>query len=206
MTPSDVKRAWFLIEPFGGYEGIGHTFLSFEFEDGITLVFSVQARQERGEAYSAFRGLLNMYELAYQWGTERDFIARRLLYLDHELRMYPLEIDAADTERLLRSLLEETDALAAEPRFYNTLTANCTNMLAHIVNKHYPGKLPYDLAWNLTGYADLYLMDEGLISMEGSKEEARARASLTPHKAMIEALAEAGPSEFSATSRELLQQ
>lgn len=204
VDPRTVTRAWFLIEPFGAFDGVAHTFLSFEFADGSTLAFSVQARQERGETYAAERGLVNAYELAYQWGTERDFIARRAVFLNHDLHLYPLTIAPDDAERLLISLAEETNELAERPRFYNTLTANCTNMLAKMVNEHYPGRLPYDLSWNLTGYADFYLMDQGLIEVTGSKEATRAAANLAPHREALKEAATEDPEIFSARVRALL--
>lgn len=204
VDPSAVKRVWFIIEPFGSFEGIGHTFLSFEFTDGTALSFSVQARQEIGESYAASRGLFNTYELAYQWGTERDFIARRAVFLQHELRMYEVTLTPDDGERLLRSVLEETNALAEKPRFYNTLTANCTNMLAKIVNKHYPDRLPYDFSWNLTGYSDRYLMQQGLIEMTGTMEETQATYNLTPHRERIRELATDSAPLFSAGIRALI--
>lgn len=204
VDPRTITRAWFVIEPFGGMEGVGHTFLSFEFTDGTALSFSIQARQEASEDYSAFKGLANAYELAYQWGTERDFFARRLLFLEHDLRMYPLAITSEDAGRLFMSVLEETNEVAKQPRFYNTLTANCTNMLAKIVNEHYPNRLPYDLSWNLTGYSDLYLMDEGLIELHETLEQTRATGDLTPHREQIHALATRPANEFSEGVRALL--
>lgn len=180
VDPSDVVRVWFLLEPFSALEAIGHTFLSFEFEDGTFLSFSVEARRETHETYSALKGQFRAYELSYQWGTERDLITRRLIYLDHPLRLYPLALEKDAARALFVSLLEETTILANEPRFYNTLLANCTNVLATLVNKYYPNTLPYDISWNLTGYADRYLMREGLISVQGTYEETIHAHDLTP--------------------------
>jgi hypothetical protein len=204
VAPSEITGAWFIVEPFGGIEGIGHTFLSFEFRDGTFLSFSIQARQESTEEYSAIMGAFNSYELAYQWGTERDFIARRLLFLQHDIRLYKLAISPEDAQRLFMALALETNELAAKPRFYNTLTANCTNMLAKSVNKHYKDRLPYDISWNLTGYSDLYLMDQGLIERTESNEATRAAADLTPFRDSISKIATSSPEEFSATIRTLL--
>lgn len=199
-----VVRAWFLIEPFSDWKAVGHTFLSFEFEDGTVLSFSVEARRESDETYSAFRGLFRTYELSYQWGMERDFVARRLIYLNHPLRLYRLELEPEAAQALFRSLAEETTALAGSPRFYNTLTANCTNMLARIVNEHYPRTLPYDLSWNLTGYADLYLMKQGLIKASGTYEKTRVAADLTAHRDAVRRIAFESPKDFSMELRNLL--
>lgn len=204
VDPRTITSAWFIVEPFGGIEGVGHTFLSFEFENGTFLSFSIQARQEMGEDYSAIKGAANSYELAYQWGTERDFIARRLLYLQHDIRVYQLEISPEDSQRLFHAVIEETNDVATTPRFYNTLTANCTNLLAKSVNKHYPDRLPYDISWNLTGYSDLYLIQQGLIKSFGSPEATRAAADLTPHRESVTDIATTPPKEFSASIRAFL--
>jgi len=206
VDSTKITRTWFLIEPFSAIEAIGHTFLSFEFEDGTVLSFSVEAKREQGEEYSALKGQFREYELSYQWGTERDFVTRRLIYLDHPLRLYPLTLSQEDSQALFRSLAEETTALAEHPRFYNTLTANCTNVLAKIVNTHYPGTLPYDISWNLTGYADRYLMKEGLIEMSGSQEHTQSLRDLTPHKETVRALSLTPAEAFSASIRTLLSE
>lgn len=182
VDPDTVVRTWFLLEPFADIEAIGHTFLSFELADGRFLSFSVEALREEGEEYSALKGLFREYELSYQWGTERDFVTRRLFYLDHPLRLYPLALTEEESAALMRSLIAETNDLKDTPRFYDTLTANCTNVLAKIVNRHFPGTLPYDLSWNLTGLSDGYLMREGLILSTDSEEATREAHDLTKHK------------------------
>ena len=201
IDPSQITRAWFLIEPFSSWEAVGHTFLSFELADGRVYSFSVEARREAHETYSAVRGAFNEYELSYQWGTERDFVTRRLIYLNHPLRLYPLALSPEESQALFRSLVAETNELAQKPRFYHTLTSNCTNVLAAIVNRHYPGTLPIDTSWYLTGYADRYLMDEGLIERTGTTEETMARHDLTPRRAELAAHATSSPSAFSARVR-----
>jgi hypothetical protein len=198
VDPKTIKRVWFLTEPFSGWKAIGHTFLSFEFEDGTTLSFSIEARRDSAEGYAAIDGMFNEYELAYMWGTERDFTTRRLLFLDHPLRRFPLDVTPEMAETLFRSFVHETNELAKQPRFYNTLTENCTNTLAEIVNEMKPGTLPYNIAWNLPGYADLYLMDEGFIpKVNDSEERTRNTYDLTPRKAEIFSIATSSPKNFS---------
>ena len=203
IDPSDIVRVWFLIEPFSDWEAVGHTFLSFELNDGRVYSFSVEAKRESHETYSAIKGLFREYELSYQWGTERDFVTRRLIYLNHPLRLYPLELEPAAAQALFRSLVEETNTLAAEPRFYNTLAANCTNVLSTIVNRHYPGTLPLHYSWYLTGYADQYLMKEGLIRMQGTAEGTMAAHDLTQYREQIYSFSTTPQQSFSAAIRSL---
>ncbi len=199
IDPTTIKRVWFVTEPFSSWTAVGHTFLSFEFSDGTVLSFSIEARREVGEKYSALRGLFNTYELAYQWGTERDFVTRRLLYLNHPVRRYPLTLDHDMAEGLFRGAVERTNALAEKPRFYNTFTENCTNALAYIVNGIAPHTLPYDLSWQLTGYADLYLMKQGFIELtDNSQDATRDAHDLTKWKTEIQAATTMQAKEFSA--------
>lgn len=204
INPDDIVRTWFIIEPFADWKAVGHTLLSFELTNGEVISFSVEARREQGEEYTATKGLVHEYELSYQWGTERDFVTRRLIYLNHPLRLYPMELSKEDSRALFLSLTEETNILAEHPRFYNTLTANCTNILAKIVNKHYPGTLPYDPSWNFTGYADLYLFKEGLIAQTGTPEETQVGADLTPHRDEVVSFSTSPHATFSTKLRALV--
>lgn len=173
VNPEEITRVWFVLEPFGGLPLAGHTFLTFEFEDGEAYSFSVEARKEVGEEYSAFWGLFRKYELAYSWGTEQDFMDRRVEYLGHEVYRYPLVLNENEMKVLFVGLARETQRLAETPRFYNTLNANCTNMLAKMVNRIDPGRIPYDISWNLPGYSDRFLLRIGRIDFEGTYREAR---------------------------------
>ena len=177
---------------------------TFEFVDGNNLSFSIEARKEEGEAYSALKGLFREYELAYTWGTERDFLTRRLLYLGNDVRMYPLELEADVVQKLFVNFVQETQSVTEKPRFYNTLTQNCTNALAHGVNELFPNSLNYDVSWNFPGSSDIFLMEEGLIATVGSPEDTREANDLTLFKKDIAELNTISHSKFSAMIREML--
>lgn len=206
VNPSNIKQVWFIVAPFK-WKAIGHTFLSFEFTDGRTLAFSIEARREDGEAYGALPGAFRAYELSYLWGTERDFITRRLVYQNQPLRMYPLLLPEGGGEMLFRALAEETNELAVDPRFYNTFTANCTNLLATLVNERYPGTLPSHYSWILTGYSDTYLMREEFIEViDTSETRTQERHDLTPHRESIGYAATLDPVAFSDVVRLILEE
>src|SRR3989344_8841995 len=204
INPKDIVRAWFVLEPFSQWKAVGHTFLTVELADGSGYSFSVEARREKGEKYSAFLGLFRKCELAYTWGTERDFITRRLLYLKHPVRMYPLSIDAEGAQTLFTALIEKTNDVAEHPRFYNTLTANCTSVLADIANDITPGTIPYDISWNLPGSSDQFLARIGLIKVDGSLKDVEQQYDLTKERAQILDMATSSYSQFGTTLRSFL--
>lgn len=158
-----LEKVWFVVEPFGKWDGIAHTFFIFDFTNQDPISFSIEARREIGEEYSPILGMLNQYELGYFWGQETDFLIRRATYLDHDLYMYPLQISNQSAKKLLITLAHETNKINQKPKYYNTLTSNCTNTLANIVNQIEPGIVPWHPARLLTGYADDYLYSLGLI-------------------------------------------
>lgn len=167
-NPANLTQVWFIVEPFGKWNGIAHTYLTFDFDNMPPLSFSIAARLETGESYSPIKGLFKQYELAYVWGYETDLLVRRAVYLDHQVYMYPLDIPESWQKQLFITLVEETERLHQQPRFYNTLTTNCTNTLAQIVNQLRPGTLPWNPARLLTGYADEYLYNLGYLPNETS--------------------------------------
>jgi hypothetical protein len=168
---SKITRAYFLINPFGKWEGVGHTFFLFEFEDKKTVSISVEARREEGEGYSAVRGLFNTYEQWYSWGSAADLFSRRAIYHNEDLYMYPLLISKETAQGLFIDLAKQTESLETQAQFYNTILSNCTNVLADSANRVNKGSIPWTLARVFTGYADNKLYDLKLIPHEKSFEE-----------------------------------
>jgi hypothetical protein len=205
IDPDDIIKVWFIIAPFtlGGL--IAHTFLTFERADGLAYSFSIEVRRKGEEAYSLLRGLRHPYDLIYLWGTERDFLARRVLFLqDGPTCMYPLALTAADRKQLFLAAVRETEMNARQPRSYHTAKANCTNRLASIADIAMPGSIPPHPAGVLTGLADKLLLTLGHIRHDGSFASARQRSDLLPKRAAILPLAALSPQTFSIAIRRLM--
>lgn len=195
-----ITGMWFVFEPFPDFSLAGHTYLTFDFQDAPPLSFSVEARLEERESYSAVTGVLREYELAYTWGTERDFLNRRALLLGSDIYMVPLNVSATHAQALFLQLTERTNNLAKNPRFYNTLTANCTNILAKEVNEVSPHHIPYGLAWNFPGRSLEFLRAHDLIP----KHENYRDYNLAHHTEVLTAFATSTPEVFGHKIRELL--
>lgn len=171
FDPKKIKTVYFLLNPFGKWEGVGHTFFLFEFEDGKTVSISVEARREKGEDYGAIRGLFNNYEQWYTWGSAADLFSRRAVYHNEDLYMYPLLISQETGQGLFIDLAKQTSQIATHPRFYNTVFSNCTNVLADSANRVHKGSIPWTFARIFTGYSDNKLYELGLISQDESFDE-----------------------------------
>jgi hypothetical protein len=153
----DLRNVWFVLEPQPGGAYAAHTLVLFEFAGDRLIGLTVEARREAGEEYDPALGLLNKYELAYVWSTAKELLNRRAVYLAKDVYVYPLQLSAEQEQDFLRAVLQETRELSAAPRFYNTLTSNCTNELAKTAG------LDWHYSWVLTGYSPERLFTLGLI-------------------------------------------
>lgn len=207
IDSKDIVRAWFYLEPFPAWDQVGHTFVSFELSDGTAYAFSIEAKIEEGDKYSALRGMFNEYELALQWGYERDFVSRRVLKLETNLYRYPLQLTAQEAQALFVALAIETEQVATQPRFYNTLIENCTNIFAQVVNNWVPNTLTPDIAWYLTGRSDAYLIKQNYIeSGDQSLDQLRQKHNLANYKSEILMAATSSPAEFTGQLKSLINQ
>jgi hypothetical protein len=159
----EIQKVYFVINPFGEWQGIGHTFFVFTFTNGSSVSVSVEARREADESYSAIKGLLNNYELWYGWGSAADFLSRRAVFYGEELNMYPLDISTTTAQGLFLDLARTTEKLETKADFYNTLLSNCAEVLVRAANRVNKDAIPWTFAQIFPGYADDKLYELGLI-------------------------------------------
>jgi len=201
---ADIQSVWFGLSRFGEWDAVGHSYLSFELTDGSAYTLSIEARREEGEGYGAFSGLFNQFELWYGWGTERDFLGVSMFLLDRPLEYYQLDLTPAEAQAVFVAVALETSRIADQPRFYNTLTANCTNLLAKAINDSYPDRIPYGIAWNLPGKSVPFLHKHRLIDQTISIETHTKRATVDNDDPRLQESIETEPRAFSVALREQL--
>lgn len=156
---SKITQTYLLFNPFGKWEGVGHFWFVFEFENSQTVSISVEARREEGEGYSAVRGLFNVYELWYSIGSAQDHVTRRTVYNSEDVYLYPLLISKESSRSLFMEMVEAAQKIETQAQFYNTVSSNCTNILAGAANRVKKGSIPFHKSRLFTGYADNQLYD-----------------------------------------------
>ncbi|MEC5163598.1 hypothetical protein RCH08_004784 [Janthinobacterium sp. CG_S6] len=141
---------------------IAHTLVSFGFDDGRYLTFSIEIRKERGESFSAVEGFFKRYEMVLVAADEGDILRVRTNVRDEDMYLYRLTMPAAAKRALFLAYLGEGDRLKRAPRFYNTLTANCTTIVFEMA-RHINPALSLDWRLLASGYLDRYLYDIGAL-------------------------------------------
>jgi len=142
----DLVSVDFVVEPFSGYVGAAHTFLTFGFKDYSHVAISVEIHKEKGESFSAVKGLLRQYELTYVIADEKDVIKLRTNYRHDQVFLYPIKTTQEKIQNLFVDMLNRANKLKTYPEFYNTLTNTCTTNIVRHINKLTENKVfPYSL-------------------------------------------------------------
>ena len=139
-----------------GMDAIAHVLVSFGFDDDQFVTFSVEIRKKKGQTFSEVAGFFKQYELSILATDERDAIGVRPNVRGEDTFLYRIDMPADIRRQLFLSYIEQANQLIDEPRFYNTVTANCTTLVFGMM-QHISGGLPLDARLLLTGYLPSYI-------------------------------------------------
>jgi hypothetical protein len=158
---------------------IAHLFVSFGFGDDH-LASSIEVRKTRSKEYSTVAGFFRQFELVYVAGDERDVIRLRTNYRKspvEEVYMFRAVSPIENGRRVFLDYIRDMNLIKDHPRFYNTLTTNCTTMILARTTVN-PGHLP--LSWKvlLSGYTAEYAYDNGRLDRSLPFEELKRRGHL----------------------------
>jgi hypothetical protein len=151
---------------------IAHTLISFGFDDGDHVVFSVEVRRERTEAFSEIGGFFKEFELSVIAADERDIVRLRTNVRGERTYLYRLRIAPPAMRSLFLAYVDEANSLVNQPRFYHTLTGNCT-ILVYEMLRRIIGPLPLSYRLWLSGYMPEYVHSVGGLDMRYPLEELR---------------------------------
>lgn len=158
---------------------IAHLFVTFGF-GADHLAISVEARKDRTRPYATVPGFFRQYELVYVVADERDVIRVRTNYRKsppEDVYLFRVIGPIENGRRVFLEYMLDINELREHPRFYNTLTTNCTTMiLAHTaVNT---GHIPYSWKILLSGYTPEYAYDRGRLDRSLPFEELKQRSHI----------------------------
>jgi hypothetical protein len=174
---------------------VGHTFLSFVFDDVPPLSISIETRPEVGESFAPVASLFKQFELIYVVGDERDLVGVRANHRRETVYLYRLNTPVDNARQLLLIYLARINELADRPEFYHLLTNSCTvNIIRYANASGRAGQ--FDIRHLLNGLIDSYLYHSGRVNTTLPFDELRRRS-------LINAAAQAadGAPEFSQRIR-----
>ena len=170
-----------MILSYWGSKAVAHMLVSFGFDDADGpryVAFSVEIRRETNESFSEIGGFFKKFEPSVIAADERDVVRVRTNIRREDDYLYRVQISAADMRALFLAYVAEANSLVATPRFYNTVTTNCTTLVYRMMEK-IVGHLPLSYRLLLTGYLPGYVYDAGALNRAFSLDELRARGRIT---------------------------
>jgi hypothetical protein len=167
-----------LIVSYWTIRAIAHVLISFGFADGDQVVFSVEIRREKDEEFSAIGGFFKEFELSVLAADERDVIRLRTNVRGEDDYLYHLRIPVAAMRSLFLAYVEQANRLVRTPRFYNTVTVNCTTLVHQMMN-HIVGNLPLDYRLVFSGFLPGYVYQVGGLDPRYTLTELRSIGRIT---------------------------
>jgi len=156
---------------------IGHTFLSFNFDNAPPISISIETRPEVGEGFQPIASLFKQFELIYVVGDERDLVRVRTNYRNEDVFLYRLRTSPEVARRLFLVYLDRINELADQPEFYHLFSNSCTINIVRYANlAGRVGRL--DIRHILNGWSDRYLYDAGALDTSLPFEELRRRSHI----------------------------
>jgi uncharacterized protein DUF4105 len=141
---------------------MAHVMMSFGFENGDYVTWSVEVRREKTGEFSPIADAFKSHTLIYLATTERDSVRLRANVRGEDVRLYRLSTPPEGARALLLEYALQSTELAAEPKWYNSITANCATVVFKIVRAA-GGTFPLDWRLVVNGFLPGYLYDHRVV-------------------------------------------
>jgi Domain of unknown function (DUF4105) len=141
---------------------IAHVLVSFGFDDGDHVAFSVEIRREKTESFSSIGGFFKEFELSVIACDERDVVRLRTNVRGEDDYLYRVRMPVLHMRALFLAYVAEANELSHKARFYNTISGNCTTLVYQMMRR-IAGRLPLDLRLLLSGYLPGYVYRVGAL-------------------------------------------
>ena len=171
----------FAVSHWDGMEFVAHTMLSFGFEDGKHLALSVETRLPEGVEQGSVPGLYKQFNVIYILADEEDLFALRTNYRKEDMYLYRINIDRENLKKAFLGFAEKINSLHERPRYYHTVTANCTTELVDTF-KNYLGVRRWQWTPVFNGMCDQNAYDRGeLLHLPGESFRELKKRSFLGH-------------------------
>jgi len=156
---------------------VGHTFVSFIFDNAPPVSISIETRPEVGESFDPLASLFKQFELIYVVGDERDVVGSRTTHRNEEVYLYRVQSPPDAVRRLFLIYLERINELHDRAEFYHLLSNSCTINIVRYANA--AGRVGrFELRHLLNGLIDGYLYATGRLDPNYTLEELRRRGHI----------------------------
>jgi len=175
----DKLRTTDLYLVYWGSPHMAHTMVSFGFEGGDYVCFSIECRKEKGEGYSAVKGLFRQFELMYVVADERDVVRLRTNHRQGEdAYLFRAQMTPEQGRTFFLAYLRRVNQLHERPEWYNAITDNCTTGIR--AQRAAQDRAPWNWRMLVNGHLDELLYERGTIATNLPLAELKQRCLVNP--------------------------
>ena len=156
---------------------MAHVIMSFGFEGGDQLAWSIEVRRRKGGEFSPLADLFNSDPLVIVAADERDVVGVRSNIRGEDVQLYRLRTPPSKALPLLLEYVEDSNSLATTPQFYNSITTNCTTTIVRMM-RAVGDHVPRDWRLIVNGYLPDYAYDRGALDNNLPLTQLRALAHI----------------------------
>ncbi len=156
---------------------MAHFILSFGFEGGDQLAWSVEVRRKVGGSFSPIADLFKTNPLVIVAADERDVVGVRSNVRWEDVQIYRLRASPQAARTLLMEYVTDANNLAQTPEFYNSLTTNCTTTVVKMM-RAVGGRIPFDWRLIVNGYLPDYAYEHKAVDTSVPLAELREKAHI----------------------------
>jgi len=171
LTGLDFYVSYFMPGP------VGHTFVSFVFDNAPPVCISIETRPEVGESFAPVDSMFKQFELIYVVGDERDIVGVRANHRKERVFLYRIQTSVESARRLFLVYLERVNELADRAEWYHLLTNSCTINIIRYANA-VGREGGFEIRHLLNGLIDRYLYSGGWLDTTLPFEELRRRSQI----------------------------
>lgn len=151
--------------------------VSFGFDGGDYVCFSIETRKEKGESYSAIKGLFRQCELIYVAADERDVVRLRTNYRKgEEVYLFRLNGSPDQVRSLFLDYVSRMNNLRDRPAWYNAVDHNCTTSIR--TQRAAADRAPWDWRMLANGHGDELLYERGVVTTNLPLAQLKERANI----------------------------
>ena len=156
---------------------IAHVIMSFGFEGGTYIAWSVEVRRKNGGEFSPLADMFKSNPLVIIAADERDVVGVRSNVRGEDVQLYRLRATPEEARPLLLEYVRDANALSTVPKFYNSITTNCTTTVVKMM-RAVGDRIPLDWRLIVNGYLPEYAYAQGALDNQFSMADLKALAHI----------------------------
>ena len=142
---------------------MAHMIVSFDFANAAPIAWSVEVRRQVGGGFSPLADLFKSNTLVIIAADERDVVGTRSNVRGEDVQLYRLNTTSEKARALLLQYVEASNTLAVQPKWYNSLTTNCTTVVLSMI-RTIVDEVPLDWRVLANGYLPDYAYDRDVLA------------------------------------------